>query len=54
MTQVLNLFVKITLYQFPLVIIPFPTNNFTFRQNNLEDEILKKNQSYQAMRMIFI
>jgi len=35
-------------------IIPLPTNNYTFRQNNLEDEILKKNHSYQAIRMIFI
>jgi len=34
--------------------MPFATNNYTFRQNNLEDEILKKNQSYQAIRMIFI
>jgi len=37
-----------------ITLIPFPTNNFTFRQNNLEDKILKKNQSYQAIRMIFI
>jgi len=35
-------------------VIPFPTNNYTFRKNNLEDEILKKNQYYQAIRMIFI
>jgi len=35
-------------YRLPalLAVIPFPTNNYTFRQNNLGDEILKKNQSY--------
>jgi len=35
-------------------IIPFSTNNHKFGQNNFEDEILKKNQSHQAIRMIFI
>ena len=37
-----------------LRIIPFITNNYTFRQNNFEDKTLKKNQSYQAIRMVFI
>jgi len=45
---------KIARYWAKTEVIPFPTNNYTFRQNNLEDKILKKNQSYQAIRMIFI
>jgi len=45
-----HLRLEMVLYHFRLII----RHNYTFRQNNLEDEILKKNQSYQAMWMIFI
>jgi len=37
-----------------ILLYHLPLNNYIFRQNNLEDEILKKNHSHQAILMIFI